>query len=110
MALITVPPTAADVAIAKIIASRTTPPAEGIIAEFLTWGADEHVLSALTAAWWLYTRGGSIRRRRAADHVLLVTLAATVLPHLLKVSERMELERMLRLVTILEQTGRCDDA
>jgi len=83
MAWITVPPTAADVEVAKIIASRTTPPAEEI-AEFLTWGADEHVLSAFAATWWLYTRGESSRRRRAADHVLLVTLAATVLPHLLK--------------------------
>jgi undecaprenyl-diphosphatase len=83
MALITVPPTAADVAIARFIASRTTPPAEEV-AGFLTWGADEHVLSALTATWWLYTRGENDRRRGAADHVLLVTLAATVLPHLLK--------------------------
>ena len=80
---ITVPPTAADVAIARFIASRTTPPAEEV-AGFLTWGADEHVLSALTATWWLYTRGENDRRRGAADHVLLVTLAATVLPHLLK--------------------------
>jgi membrane-associated phospholipid phosphatase len=83
MALITVPPTAADIAIARLIASRTTPPTEEA-AGFLTWGADEHVLSALTAAWWRYTRGESIRKRGAADHVLLTTLAAIVLPHLLK--------------------------
>jgi hypothetical protein len=58
MALITVPPTAADIAIARLIASRTTPPTEEA-AGFFTWGADAHVLGALTAAWWLYTRGES---------------------------------------------------
>ena len=83
MALITVPPTTADVAIANIIASHTTPPTEKV-AGFLTWGADEHVLGALTAAWWLYSRGESTHRRRAADHVLLTTLVAAVLPHLCK--------------------------
>lgn len=83
MALITVPPTAADVAIAKIIASRTDPPAEQV-AGLLTWGADEHVLNALAAAWWLYTRRASFRQRRAADHILLTTLAAVALPHLFK--------------------------
>jgi membrane-associated phospholipid phosphatase len=83
MALITVPPTAADIAIAKTIASRTTPPTEEV-AGFLTWGADEHVLSALAATWWLYTRGENIHKRRAADHVLLTTVVAIVLPHLFK--------------------------
>jgi undecaprenyl-diphosphatase len=83
MALMTVSPTTADIAIANFIASRTTPPTEEA-AGILTWGADEHVLSALTAAWWLYTRGKSLRRRRAADHVLLTTLVAVALPHLLK--------------------------
>jgi membrane-associated phospholipid phosphatase len=83
MALISVPPTAADVAIANFIASRTDPLAEKL-AGFLTWGADEHVLGALTAAWWLYTRRKSANERRAADHVLLATLVTAILPHLLK--------------------------
>jgi undecaprenyl-diphosphatase len=50
----------------------------------VTWGADEHVLSALAIGWWLYTRGQSRPRRRTADHVLLTTLVASALPHLLK--------------------------
>jgi membrane-associated phospholipid phosphatase len=83
MALITVHPTVADVAIANSIASHTDPPTEEV-AGVVTWGADEHILSALAAGWWLYTRGQSRQRRRAADHVLLTTLVASALPHLLK--------------------------
>jgi undecaprenyl-diphosphatase len=83
MALVTVRPTTADVAIANSIASHTDPPAEEV-ARVVTWGADEHILSALAAGWWLYTRGQSRPRRRTADHVLLTTLVASALPHLLK--------------------------
>ena len=83
MALITVRPTATDIAIANMIAAHTNPPTEKT-AEVLTWGADEHLLLALTAGWWLYTRGQPRRRRRAADHVLLTTLVASAVPHLLK--------------------------
>ena len=83
MALVTVRPTTADIAIANSIASHTDPPAEEV-ARVVTWGADEHILSALAAGWWLYTRGQSGPRRRTADHVLLTTLVASALPHLLK--------------------------
>ena len=83
MALVTIRPTEADVAIADAIASNTDPPAEEV-AGVVTWGADEHILSALAVTWWLYTRGRGRQRRRAADHVLLTTLIASALPHLLK--------------------------
>jgi membrane-associated phospholipid phosphatase len=83
MALVTVRPTAADVAIANAIAAHTTPSAEKA-AQALTWGADEHLLLAAAAAWWIYSRGLAGRRRRIADHVLLTTLVASGLPHLLK--------------------------
>jgi membrane-associated phospholipid phosphatase len=83
MALITVRPTAADIAIANTIAAHTNSPTEKT-AQALTWGADEHILLALTAAWWVYSRDKSARQRNAADHVLLTTLAASGLPHLLK--------------------------
>jgi len=83
MALVTVRPTAADVAIADAIAAHADPPAEEV-AGVVTWGADEHIVSALAAGWWLYTRGQSGPRRRAANHVLLTTLVASALPHLLK--------------------------
>ena len=83
MALATVQPTAADVAIANAIAAHTTPSAEKA-AQALTWGADEHLLLVAAAAWWIYSRGQTGRRRRIADHVLLTTLVASGLPHLLK--------------------------
>jgi undecaprenyl-diphosphatase len=83
MALVTVRPTNADIAIANAIAAHTNPPAEEV-AEALTWGADEHVLLAAAAAWWLYSRSQPIRQRQIADHILLTTLVASGLPHLLK--------------------------
>jgi hypothetical protein len=83
MALITVRPTRTDIAIANSIASHTDRPAEKT-AEALTWGADEHILSAAALVWWLYARTQSPPRRRTADHILLTTLTASILPHLLK--------------------------
>jgi membrane-associated phospholipid phosphatase len=83
MALFTVQPTSADIAIANTIAAHTNPPTEDI-AKAMTWGADEHVLLALTAAWWLCTRGRPRHLRKTADHILFTTLVASGLPHLLK--------------------------
>jgi undecaprenyl-diphosphatase len=83
MAFVTIHPTAADVAIANAIAAHTTPSAEKV-AETLTWGADEHLLMAAAAAWWIYSRGQPRRQRKIVDHVLLTTLVASGLPHLLK--------------------------
>ncbi|MGA9331980.1 MAG: phosphatase PAP2 family protein [Bradyrhizobium sp.] len=83
MAVFTVPPTAADIRTANAIAARTDVPAEKT-AEALTWGADEHVLMVLTAAWWLYSRTQRRTERRAADHILITTLVASALPHFLK--------------------------
>jgi undecaprenyl-diphosphatase len=42
------------------------------------------VLCALAVGWWLYCRRGSARDRRNSNHILLTTVAVTVLPHLLK--------------------------
>jgi len=83
MALITVRPTAADVAIANFVATHTNLPTEET-AGALTWGADEHILFGLTAAWWLYTRNQNGSSRQTANHILLTTLIASALPHLLK--------------------------
>lgn len=83
MALVTVKPTRADIAIANEIADHTTPELEET-AEALTWGADEHVLVALAAAGWLYARKRPAEERHAADHILVVSLAAAILPHILK--------------------------
>jgi len=83
MAPIRVPPSSADVSIANAIAARTGPSTERT-AQALTWGADEHILCALAAGWWVYCRNKDAGHRRPSDHVLLTTLAASALPHLLK--------------------------
>jgi membrane-associated phospholipid phosphatase len=83
MALIRVKPTRAVIAIADVVAARTGWPAEHV-AEAVTWGADEHVLCALALGWWLYARTRDASVRRASDHILLTTLAASALPHALK--------------------------
>jgi PAP2 superfamily len=80
---ITVYPTEADERIARAVARNTNPKTEDA-AEFLTWGADEHVLCALAVGWWLLARGKSLARRRDSDHVLLTTAAVTIVPHILK--------------------------
>ncbi|MBR0821557.1 phosphatase PAP2 family protein [Bradyrhizobium liaoningense] len=83
MALVTVKPTRIDVAIANEIADHTNVELEEI-AEALTWGADEHVLLALAASGWLYGRLQPAEERRAANHILAVSLMTAILPHLLK--------------------------
>ena len=80
---VTVRPTKADVAVAGAIA-RNTAPAPQAVARVLTWGADEKVLLVLAATGWLVSRGRAEPLRRAGNHALLVTLAASLLPHGLK--------------------------
>jgi membrane-associated phospholipid phosphatase len=80
---VTARPTRADVAVAQSIA-RNTAPAPEQVARALTWGADEKVLLILAAAGWLASRGSSEPLRRAGNHALPVTVAASLLPHGLK--------------------------
>jgi PAP2 superfamily len=80
---IRVRPTSADVSIANAIAAHTGREPEEV-AEALTWGADEHVLGVLAGAWWVYCRNQDADRRLASDHILLTTMVASALPHLLK--------------------------
>ncbi|RTE94159.1 phosphatase PAP2 family protein [Bradyrhizobium sp. LVM 105] len=83
MALVKVKPTRIDQAIASEIARDTNSGIEQA-AQTLTWAADEHVLLALAAAGWLYAQIRRPEARPAANHVLAVSLATAVLPHLLK--------------------------
>jgi PAP2 superfamily protein len=78
-----IPPTRTDIEIANAVSEYTNSGAERA-AELLTWGADEHVLLAVAAGWWLYCRRGSVTQRKNSDHLLLTTLAASLIPHLLK--------------------------
>jgi undecaprenyl-diphosphatase len=83
MALVTVKPTRTDTALANEIADNTNSGLEHT-AQVVTWAADEHVLLALAAAGWLYGQFQCPRQRAVANHVLAVSLAAAVLPHVLK--------------------------
>lgn len=83
MARYRVRPTRADIAIADAVSEHTNPKAEEA-ADVLTWGADEHVLCALAASWWLYCRIRSGPDRRNSNHIMLTTVAVAILPHLLK--------------------------
>ena len=80
---ISVRPTDTDVAIARGIARHTAPAPEEV-ARALTWGADEKVLLVLATAGWILSRGRSEPLQRAGNHALLVTAAASLLPHILK--------------------------
>ncbi|WP_246774065.1 hypothetical protein [Bradyrhizobium diazoefficiens] len=64
---------------ARFIA-RNTAPAPEMGARALTWGAGEKVLLVLAAAGWLASRGQGEPLRRAGNHALLVTVAASLLP------------------------------
>ena len=83
MAPIRVRPTRADIEIANAISAHTGKSTERA-AQLLTWGADEHILCGLAAGWWLYSRDKAGADRRVADHILLTTIVASALPHLLK--------------------------
>jgi membrane-associated phospholipid phosphatase len=80
---ITIRPTETDVTIARAIA-RDTAPAPEEVARALTWGADEKVLLVLAAAGWLASRGCGEPLRRAGNHAVLVAVAASLLPHGMK--------------------------
>ena len=83
MALFRIPPTRADIEIAEQVADHVGPQVEQF-SKFLTWGADEHVVCALAVVWWLYCRRRSRQARTSSNHILLTTVAVSLLPHLLK--------------------------
>jgi len=80
---LTVRPTKTDVMVARTIARHTAPAPEQL-ARAVTWGADEKVLLVLAAIGWFASRGRREPLQRAANHALLVTIAASLLPHGLK--------------------------
>lgn len=80
---ITIRPTKTDVRIARTVARKTSPAPEKI-ARALTWGADEKVILVLAAAGWLGSRGCGEPLRRAGIHAVLVAVAASLLPHGMK--------------------------
>ena len=79
----TIRPTQIDKDLARAIARHTTPRIEQG-AEALTWGADEHALIAAATIAWLLTRQSNEPLRRLTTHVLACSLAAAILPHIMK--------------------------
>lgn len=78
-----IPPTAGDREIAESVAEHARYGSERV-AQVLTWGADEHIMIAGAAAFWLLSRRGSTRLRTCSSHVLAISVATLVLPHALK--------------------------
>ena len=83
MALFSVRPTRVDRFVAEQVATHTNPAIEKA-AETLTWGADVHVVCLAAAAWWIYCRRAPARQRLLSDHLLVSSLAASLVPRALK--------------------------
>ena len=83
MALTTIRPTKPDVLIARAVARNTNHRAEQV-AQGLTWGADEKILISLAVLGWVASRGRGETLQRAGNHALLVTVAASLSPHVFK--------------------------
>jgi hypothetical protein len=79
MASVTVHPTALDERVACGVVRHTDPATEHS-ANFLTGGADEHVLAA-AAIGWLLTRKSSKPIRRFSTHLLVCSVSTAALPH-----------------------------
>jgi len=86
---ISLPPTRADLEVAKACARHVTPAIERTL-QTLTWAADEKVILAATAAFWVGTRTARCApaTRRRADHMLAGAVIASALPHLFKLVVR----------------------
>ena len=80
---LTIKPTKPDETIARQVARRTNRRTE-VVAQALTWGADEKLLLVLAGLAWVATRNKDEPSKRAGNHVLLVTVAASLLPHGIK--------------------------
>ena len=86
---ISLPPTRADLEVAKACARHVTPGVERAL-QTMTWAADEKVILAGTAAFWVATRSARCAEatRRRADHMLACATIASALPHLIKLLVR----------------------
>ncbi|MBV8752099.1 MAG: phosphatase PAP2 family protein [Hyphomicrobiales bacterium] len=82
---ISLPPTRADLAVARVCAHHVTPAIERTL-KTLTWAADEKVILASTAAFWAASRAARCQEatKRRADHMLAGALIASALPHVMK--------------------------
>lgn len=109
---IRVPPTNLDKSVAAGIAQRTDADFEEI-ASFLTWGADEHLLIAAAALYWVASRKGTATQRTIGNHLLALSFVTGAIPHVPKYAfdqrrpDRMTIRGHLRGVPL---SGRANDA
>jgi undecaprenyl-diphosphatase len=100
------------VTVARKIARDTGPPPEEI-ARGSTWGADEKDFLVLAVAGWLASRGRSEPLQRAGNHAVLVVVAASLLPHGLKIlfdQTRPDCRTVIGHVHGISLSGQRDDA
>jgi membrane-associated phospholipid phosphatase len=84
MVLLKVRPTKTDEKVAREVAAHTDRRIERG-AEVVTWAADEHLLVGVAGLGWLISRRSKEPTYRLfADHVLLCSVAAAIIPHLMK--------------------------
>lgn len=80
---INVKPTQIDIKIADFVAANAEPVPEAF-ARWLSYGADEKLLLALAGSFWIYAQANHSPVRRSANHLLIVTIVTSAMPHLLK--------------------------
>jgi undecaprenyl-diphosphatase len=112
MALFSLRPTRIDRIVADEIVAHTSPAIEKA-AGLITWGADEKLLCLGAVLFWLAARRLSPPRRELSNHVLLCTLAATALPHIIKMvvdQERPDRETEVGHLRGIPKSGKRYDA
>ncbi|WP_244422259.1 phosphatase PAP2 family protein [Bradyrhizobium sp. ORS 285] len=105
-------PTKIDRTIADF-AARATVPSVQTLGRGLSWGADEKVWLALSAVGWIISRGQARSVQRAANHALLVTVAVSALPHVMKSvfnQTRPDRETLRGHLDGVQLSGRAEDA
>ena len=81
---IELPPTKADLALARALADQARPALESAT-KLVTYLADERVVLGTTLAFWAACHASSgTKARHYADQLVLGAALATVVPHLLK--------------------------
>jgi membrane-associated phospholipid phosphatase len=72
-----------DKSVAKFTSQNTSPVIQNC-ARALTWAADIHVVSTVTAVAWICSRAGSRRQRQTANRMAATVAAAAFVPKIIK--------------------------
>jgi membrane-associated phospholipid phosphatase len=80
---IRVPTANIDRTVSKFVVDHADPATERVLS-VATWGADEHLLVAAAATFWLFSRRSSRATRTASLHLLVLSVVSSRLPKLAK--------------------------